>query len=61
MQCAYCIKAYAIKTYKMAIAVVIINVYIYKIIYAYIKIIVNLKILANTTFGHIIKGVWLGK
>ena len=45
----------------MAIAVVIINVYIYKIIYAYIKIIVNLKILANTTFGHIIKGVWLGK
>ena len=62
MQCAYCIKAYAIKTYdKMAMAVVIINVYIYKIIYAYIKIIVNLKILANTTFGHIIKVVLVRK
>lgn len=46
MQCVYCIKAYAVKTYnKMAMAVVIINVYIYGIIYTYINVIVNLKIL----------------
>lgn len=62
MQCVYCIKAYAVKTYdKMAMAVVIINVYIYGIIYTYINVIVNLKILANTTFGHISKGVLVRK
>ena len=31
------------------------------IIYIYINVIVNLKILANTTFGHISKGVLVRK